>query len=144
MAFVVSSDPHAFLRPIYRQLAADRTFHLLAEQHQYDRLVEAAAQVSERHAAAMREYSSAAKAAILRHLAKAESMRSGQRHVELWRLRKGGRELVCIAVYMPYGVDVRALENGDIRRTQLVKDGPHAEAWGEEWRKKAEGAGWTR
>ena len=97
MAFVVSSDPHAFLRPIYRQLAADRTFHLLAEQHQYDRLVEAAAQVSERHAAAMREYSPAAKAAILRHLAKAESMGSGQRHVELWRLRKGGRELVCIA-----------------------------------------------
>lgn len=79
----VSSDPHAFLRPIYRRLAGDRSFHLLAPQHQYDRLVEAAAEVSERHASSMREYSPAAKAAILRHLAKAESMRAGAKEVEL-------------------------------------------------------------
>src|SRR4030095_8757497 len=52
----VSSNPHAFLRPIYRQLAADRTFHLLAEPNQYDRLVAAVAEVSGRHAALMRDY----------------------------------------------------------------------------------------
>jgi len=33
----------------------DRAFHLLAEQLQFDRLIEAA-QVSERHATRMREY----------------------------------------------------------------------------------------
>ena len=75
MSFVLSSDPHAFLRPIYRRLAADRAFHLLAEQLQFDRLIEAAADVSERHAAVMREYNILTRSAILRHLAKAESLR---------------------------------------------------------------------
>jgi hypothetical protein len=39
-------------------------------------------------------------------------------------------------------VDVRALEDGDMRKTQLVKDGRHAEALAGEWRVKAEAAGW--
>ena len=52
---IVSSDPHSFLRPICRRLAADQSFHLLAEQMQFDRLVEAA-ELSERHAALMRKY----------------------------------------------------------------------------------------
>ena len=34
----VSSDPHAFPRPIYGRLAAERAFHLLAEPLQFDRL----------------------------------------------------------------------------------------------------------
>jgi len=38
---------------------------------------------------------------------------------------------------------VRALENGDMRKTQLVMDGPHAEALAQEWRDKAGAAGWT-
>lgn len=139
----VSSDPHAFLRPIYRRLAGERAFHLLAEPLQFDRLVEAAAEVSERHAALMREYTPAAKAAILRHLAKAESLRRGEKQVELWRLRKGERELICVAVYLPHGVDVRALEGGDLRKTELVSDGPHAEALAEEWSRKARATGWS-
>jgi hypothetical protein len=142
MSFVVSSDPHAFLRPIYRRLAADRSFHLLAEQLQFDRLIEAAAEVSERHAAVMRDYNGPTRSAILRHLAKAESLREGAEQVELWTLKKGDRILTCIAVYLPNGVDVRALEGGDMRKTQLVKDGPHAEAQGVEWRAKAEASGW--
>jgi hypothetical protein len=139
---MISSDPHAFLRPLYRKLAEDRTFLLLAEQHQYDRLVEAAATVSERHAALMREYTPAAKIAILRHIAKAESLRPGAKQVVLWTLRKGDRELACVAVYLPTGVDMRLLEDGDMRRTQLVKDGPHAEALATDWRAKAEERGW--
>src|SRR5687767_13988120 len=122
MSFAVSSDPHAFLRPIYRRLAAERAFHLLAEPLQFERLIEAAAEVSERHAALMREYTPVAKAAILRHLAKAESLRPGAKHVELWTLRTSERELVCVAVYLPLGVDLRVLEGGYMRRTQLVKD----------------------
>ena len=138
----VSSNPHAFLRPIYRRLAADRTLHLLAEPHQYERLVAAVAKVSEHHAALMREHSAPAKQAILRHLASAESLRPGEPEVELWRLRKGDRELVCVAVYLPVGVDVRVLEAVDIRKTQLVKDGPHAEL-AAEWKNKSEAAGWA-
>src|SRR5262245_44030940 len=104
MPFKVSSDPHAFLRPIYRRLAADRSFHLLAEQLQFDRLIDAAADVSERHAAVMREYNVPTRSAILRHLAKAESLRPGAEQVELWMLKKGDRVLTCLAIYLPTGV----------------------------------------
>lgn len=52
----VFADPHAVLRPLYRRLADDRGFHLIAESMQFDRLVEAAAEVSEQHAAKMRAY----------------------------------------------------------------------------------------
>jgi hypothetical protein len=138
----VSSNPHAFLRPLYRRLAADRAFHLLAEQMQFDRLVDAAAEISERHAALMREYNAPTRSAMLRHLAKAESLRPGAEQVALWTLTKGNRVLTCVAVYLPNGVDVRALEDGDMRKTQLVKDGPHAEALAQEWLAKDEAMGW--
>lgn len=139
----VSSNLQAFLRLIYRRLAADRTFHMLAEPNQYDRLVAAVAEVSERHATLMREYTVLAQHALLRHLSSAESLRAGEAGVELWRLRKGQRELVCVAVCLPVGVDVRALEDGDIRKTQLVKDGPQAEILATEWKRKSEATGWA-
>lgn len=143
MSFQVSSDPHAFLRPLYQRLAADRTFHLLAEQRQFDLLVEAAAELSESQATLMREYNYETRRAILRHVAKAESLRPGRSQVELWVWSKGDRKLTCVAVYLPNGVDVRALESGDMRKTQLVKTGPEAEALAQQWRYKAEEQGWT-
>ena len=57
--------------------------------------------------------------------------------------RKGERTLSCVAIYLATGVDVRLLEDGDMRRTQLVKDGPQAEALALEWHEKAEAAGWA-
>jgi hypothetical protein len=97
---IVSSDPRAFLRPIYRRLAPERAFHLLAEPLQFDRLVEAAAEVSERHAALMREYTPLAKAAILRHLAKAESLRPGAKQVQLWTLKKGAHPVCGVSFWL--------------------------------------------
>ena len=79
----------------------------------------------------------------MRHLSKAESLRPGPAQVEVWRLRKGDRELVCVAAYISTGVDPRVFEAGDMRRTQLVKDGPAAEALADEWRVKAQGVGWA-
>ena len=38
---VVSSDPHAHLRPVYRRLASDRTFALVSTEAQFALLVEA-------------------------------------------------------------------------------------------------------
>lgn len=32
---------------------------------------------------------------------------------ELWRIRKGDRELTCLAVYLPIGVDLRLMEGAD-------------------------------
>ena len=40
---------------------------------------------------------------------------------ELWKVRKDGRELVGVAVYMPHRVEVKLLEDGDIRRTKTLR-----------------------
>ena len=144
MSIQVSSNPHAFLRPIYRRIADGHTFRLLSESHQFNLLVEAVSGVSEHHARLLRDYSPAAKIALLSHLANAESLRPGEGQVELWRVQKGDRVLSCIALYLPTGVDVRVFENDDLRRTQLVKDGPLAEDLAFAWRHKAECNGWTQ
>jgi hypothetical protein len=39
----------------------------------------------------------------------------------------------CVALYLPHGVDVRLLEDGDVRRAALVKDGPNAEQLADDW-----------
>ena len=72
--------------------------------------------------------------ALVRHLASLESLGSGPASRELWRAEKSGRHLVCRAVYLPHGIDLRLLEDDDIRRTVLLKDGPSAEATARAWR----------
>ena len=47
----------------------------------------------------------------------AEGAPCGQ-ETELWRMRKGERELQCVAVYLTTGIDLRLLEAGEIRRTE--------------------------
>jgi hypothetical protein len=116
---------------------------MISTEAQFTKLVEAVAQQSEHQAALMREYSQPARAALIAHLANVESQRPGPRQVELWAMRKGERRLSCIAVHPANGVDMRLLEGGDIRRTQLVKDGPQAEALAEYWRTKAVARGWA-
>jgi hypothetical protein len=69
------------------------------------------------------------------------STRSGE--IELWRVVKDGRELRCIALYLPTGIDLRLIEGEDFRRTQLLKDGPSVEAKAEEWRMKLREKGWS-
>jgi hypothetical protein len=138
----VSSDPHAYLRPLYRELARDRSFALLAVETRFDRLIEAVAKDDASKAAHMREYTHAARVALLGHLEKMESQRPMPREVRVWVLRKDQRELTCVARYLPSGIDVCLEENGDMRRTQLVKDGPHAEQLADEWQDAAQKLGW--
>jgi len=80
---IVSSDPHAWLRPIYRQLAAERAFEQLAPVMKFQRLVEAAAVVSERGAALLKRASPAAQSGLLAHLAMMEAQRPAQHSEEL-------------------------------------------------------------
>ena len=58
-------------------------------------------------------------------------------------MRKGSRELVCVAVYMPHGVDLRLLEEGDIRRTRLHRQPETVAAKSAEWRAKLLESGWS-
>ena len=55
---------------------------------------------------------------------------------------KGERELRCIAVYLPTGIDVRLMEGADFRRTQLVRDAPEGEQLSQTWRAALVERGW--
>lgn len=65
-----------------------------------------------------------------------------QTAVELWRARKGDRELVCLAVYFPTGIDVRLMEGNDCRRAQLVMDEVEAYVILREWLNEVHEGGW--
>ena len=56
--------------------------------------------------------------------------------IELWRVRKGERELRCVALYLPIGIDVRLFEGADFRRTQLVRDAIESMAVSDGWKRK--------
>lgn len=61
----------------------------------------------------MRERCIAAKHALLDHLASIVEQKADGKPVELWRVRKGERELRCVVHYLPTGIDVRMIEAGD-------------------------------
>ena len=67
----------------------------------------------------MDDWSPAAKDMLLLHLANTVAQISPADTIELWRVRKGTRDLRCIAKYLPTGIDLRLLEDNDFRRTQL-------------------------
>jgi hypothetical protein len=64
------------------------------------------------------------------------------REVELWRLRKGGRELRCIAGYLTTGMKLRMMEGEEPRRTELFKEVPELEQCAQLWRSKLTDRGW--
>jgi hypothetical protein len=57
-------------------------------------------------------------------------------------MRKGERELRCVAVYVPIGIDMRLMEGEDFRRTQLVRDAPECEKLSHAWRAALVEWGW--
>ena len=56
------------------------------------------------------------------------------KEIELWMTTTGGRERRCLAVYVPSGIDLRLLEDGEIIRTELFHDGPSAVGAARRWR----------
>jgi hypothetical protein len=81
--------------------------------------------------------------AILGSLAHIVYPRPAQREIELWRVTKDSRELRCVALYLPTGIDLRLIQGEEFRRTQLLRDGPAVQELAEEWRSKLRGSGWT-
>jgi hypothetical protein len=140
----VSSDPHAWLYPIYDRLLADARFGLLSPVHQFDALATAVEKESPTKGAAMREWSAAAQLAMLKWLNDVvHEQPSPTTEVELWRVRKGDRELRCVAMYLPSGIDLRLFERDDFRRTQLVRDSPELTALSDRWRTALLACGWA-
>jgi hypothetical protein len=63
--------------------------------------------------------------------------------VELWRLRKGDRELRCMAYHVPTGVNLRLIEGEESRRTEFFEEGPQSEQCAQLWRRKLTDRGWA-
>lgn len=140
----LTSDPHAWLRPIFATLRADAGFALLAPSHQFAQLCHAVAKDYPAQAASMREWSPTAQGGLLKWLADAVQQDGVITRLEQWRVQKGDRELVCIAIYIPTGIDVRLMENEDFRRTRLAKTALEAIAVAEEWKVKLLAHGWLK
>ena len=64
------------------------------------------------------------------------------KQTELWRMRKGDREVRCVAVYISVGVDLRLLEGGDMLRTELLRDAYALPMRAREWQRALAKSGW--
>jgi hypothetical protein len=64
------------------------------------------------------------------------------KQVELWRMRKGEREVCCVVVYTPVGTDLRLLERGEMLRTELIRDALLLEPRLKYWQRTLVATGW--
>jgi hypothetical protein len=104
--------------------------------------VEAIAQDHPGEAAKLRGSTATTQQALLGWLADVTRQKPAAREVELWRVRKGERELRCVAVYLPTGIDLRLLEGDGFRRTELVPDAPALHRRVADWKRRLHGSGW--
>ena len=139
----LTSDPHAWLRPYFARLRSQSAFSQFSPQHQFEQLVQAVAIEHPSKAARMREWSTAAQHALLGHLAMTVDQRHHADQSKRWRVRKDGRELRCLVVYLPTGIDIRLMEGADFRRTALCRDPSAVETRSGEWRGKLLQTGWS-
>ena len=143
MSHSLSSDPHAWLRTFFAVLKQQPGFGHLSPSHQFARLCVAIEPEHPRHAASLREWSPAAQDDLLKWLTDVTNEHPPVSEYEMWRVRKDGRELRCISVYTPIGIDVRVMEGADFRRTQVEKFAHEAEALAQAWRAKLLQVGWN-
>jgi hypothetical protein len=106
-------------------------------------LAKAVEQDSPAKTATMREWSPAAQLGLLGWL---NDVLREEPHpvneIELWRVRKGERELRCVVIYLPNGIDVRLIEGADFRRTQFVRNAIESTTVSDAWKRKLEGHDW--
>jgi hypothetical protein len=97
---------------------------------------------SYQNATQMGDWFVAAQHALLDHLASMIDQKAGGEPVELWRVRKGERDLCCVVHYVASGIDVRLMEGDDFR--QLCKIAPDVEKLSGEWESALVAVGWVR
>lgn len=90
----------------------------------------------------MRDWSPAAQQATLRWLATVTKEVGSAPESELWTVSKGERALHCVARYLPTGIDLRLIEGGDFRRTELHREADAATAVATKWKAALLERGW--
>jgi hypothetical protein len=139
----LSSDPHAWLRLYFEQLRQDDPqFARLAPSLQFEALYAAVRSDQPGRAEGMRDWSVAARHALLKWLADVVAERKPTRDERLWSITKGNRRLDCLAVYLPSGIDLRLMEGTEFRRTELFREASTLKARADEWRKAMFERGW--
>ena len=103
--------PRRLDAPLLRGGCLSRGFAQLAIPIQFAILVDAVDQDHPAKAAKLRDIDGVRwHRAILGSLAHIVYPRPAQREIELWRVVKDARELRCIALYLPTGIDLRLME----------------------------------
>lgn len=139
----ISSDPNAWLRPFWADLQRQPFFGHLAPELQAGALASALEADYPAKAQEIREWNLATRRAMLALLDQALIEDHTARETELWRMRKGEREVRCVAVYTAVGVDLRLLEAEEMLRTELCKSAPTSRAKAARWHSLLTGVGWT-
>jgi hypothetical protein len=130
---------------VYGRLRDRASFPQLAPSHQFAELCARVAAEHPDKAAQMRGWSAAAQHALLTWLAAVSVTPDGKSGPEpLWTVTKNGRELRCVAVCLPTGIDLRLFEGDDFRRTALCRNAPALKRQADEWLKALLAAGWQR
>lgn len=130
----ISSDPNAWLRPFWAELRKQPFFDKLAPELQAGALAAALEDDYPAKAQEIREWNFATRRAMLAVLDQALVESHTAKETELWRMRKGEREVRCVVVYTAVGVDLRLVEGGEMLRTELFSDGQLALVRARQWR----------
>ena len=138
----VSNNPHAWLLPYWSDVNRQSFFARLAPELQAGALAAALEADYPAKAQEIREWNMATRRAMLAVLDMALAARPATREIELWRVAKEQRDVRCVAVYLPAGVDLRLLEDGEMTRTELFTDGLTLQSRSREWRAALVRTGW--
>jgi hypothetical protein len=139
----ISSDPSAWLRPYFATLKRQPFFANLAPELQAAALADAIEPDYPTKAAEIRQWNAATRRAMLACIEQGLAEGRAAKDTELWRMRKGSRELRCVAVYIISGIDLRQYEGDEMRRTALFQDAPYLQGESKRWRAGLEAHGWT-
>jgi hypothetical protein len=87
----------------------------------------------------MRQWNPVTLRAAIAALDQALRERPSAKQTELWRMRKGKREIRCV---VEPGIDLRLLENDGVWRTELFQDAPRLHRRAAEWQHQCAVGGW--
>lgn len=139
---LVLSDPNAWLRSYWADLHRQPFFANLAPDLQAAALADALEREHPAKAQEIREWNRATRLAMLAGLDQGLRERHASREVVLWTVRKRERQLTCVAVYLPTGIDLRLMECGEMRRTELFSWGHVLLGRARRWQAVLAESGW--
>lgn len=131
-----------WLHPYYIEVVQRTGFANLSPSHRFQALIDRIADDHPDRAAKLPDSTSATARAMLEGLAALTAAKVSVREVALWTVRKGSRELRCVAIHQPNGIDLRLLEGADFRRTALCAEPATLSAGAADWLRKLLQRGW--